>query len=278
MKAPRVPCDVSFLTSVTRLEVSQACRCTLTVPTSVVHLQVLLAQQVAVAGAENVTHLELAEKKNTVAACPSLRELEWTEPILSDQIPLDSAPGLSTLKVAAKVVAPGFRFPAGLTSLVLHVVDEDFDFGLLTPLTTLRRLAFGFYNPDKDDSTFGSRVRDCVPITSVADLPRSLVECHFALETDVDLAPLTNLTWLDLTLEEDLRLTFPTQLRKLEVHGGALGQTNVADVALETFVASSSVPLTQERLAALPKTLRKIKATFEPAALKDRLPSLFPLL
>ena len=68
-------CDVSFLTLVTTLRVTDVRGCALTLPTSVVHLEVgVKTERVSVSGTEHLTKLLVLNNSTTTTPCPALRE------------------------------------------------------------------------------------------------------------------------------------------------------------------------------------------------------------
>ena len=79
-------------------------------------------------------------------------------------------------------------------------------------------------------------------------------------------------------MESGVHVTFPTQLKKLYLVDGRLDNSNIGDVALETFKSELGRLITRDELERLPKTLKKIEGRFEPASLKDHLREMFPLL
>ena len=98
------------------------------------------------------------------------------------------------------------------------------------------------------------------------------------LDSDFDFSPFTRLTLLGVRMKPEVRVTFPTGLKELRIAEGELTNTNIADVALETFMSGYYSRITQEELERLPKTIRKIKGKFNPKSLKDQLGEFFPLL
>ena len=105
---------------------------------------------------------------------------------------------------------------------------------------------------------------------SVSQLPRSLVECSVTLESDQDLSLFTDLTSFSVCLKSHAKLTFPTALKKLVLKEGQLCDTNIGDVALESFELKDRA-ITLDVLEMLPKTLRVIVGSFNPRSLRTRL-------
>ena len=112
----------------------------------------------------------------------------------------------------------------------------------------------------------------------VSHLPTSLVKCSIRLGFDFDFSPFTNLTSLSVRLQPNVRVTFPTALKRLCLKEGQLDQSNIADVVLESFKSGFGHQITREVLETLPKTLKRIEGTFEPQSLKESLSEMFPLL
>ena len=275
-------CDLSFLTQMTGLYFRNVNHCTLSLPTNIGEL--LLDEDVThvtVLGTDNLTHLSVRSESITTTPCPKLQELHWYGEVFSEQrlfLFNNTTPSDSSAVVDG--IQPDFRFPEGLTSLTLEIQDESVDIALLTPLTRLQRLdILVLYGSDPLDlSRLTALTRLQASQSSVQTLPTSLVECEVLLESDTDLSPLTNLTQLTLSVQSGIRVTFPTRLKSLRVEEGKLGETNIGDLALETFSSAWGRPITLEELETLPKTLRDVYGPFEPDTLKKRLPELFPLL
>ena len=59
---------------------------------------------------------------------------------------------------------------------------------------------------------------------------------------------------------------------------GDLDNTNVAEVALESFDSGWRRRITRAELERLPKTLKKADGQFDPESLDEHLPGFFPLL
>ena len=174
------------------------------------------------------------------------------------------------------VVDPDFRFPQGLTSLDLTVHDE---FVGVERLTGLQRRSTSVCNSAPLDLSGLMRMTWLNPNTSpVSRLPTSLVECVLRVECDTDLSPHTRLTALSLWLPRGVRVTFPTQLKNLCIFDGGLDNSNIGDIALETFKAGCSRLFTQDELERLPKTIRKVHGEFDPDSRKNILGELFPLM
>ena len=223
----------------------------------------------SVSGTEHLTKLVVLNNSTITTPFPALREFEWRGETLS----VEAFPGALTVPalftVRADMVDATFPFPAHLPSLVLAVRDSV-DVALLTPLTRLRDLDI---NTDK-----GNDPLDLSPLTmltrlntnksAVSGLPTSLVECVVSLQSDADLSPLTNLTSLELCLAPRVRVTFPTGLKTLSMKG-LLDNTNVGDVALESFYSMSDARLTRRELEKLPKTLKTIGGRLEPGLMLE---------
>ena len=159
------------------------------------------------------------------------------------------------------------------------MVDEPVDPALLTPLTGLQKLHTSFVRNDPLDLSLLTRLTKLVVSDSpVSRLPPSLVKCKVSLLADFDFSPLANLTWLSLWLEPDVTVTFPTGLRELWFFNGELTDTNIGDVALESFYSMWTRRVTRDELDILPKTLKSICGCFEPASLMTHLREMFPLL
>ena len=205
------PCDISFLTNVTRIELQSERGCCLSFPTSVVTLDTGFGPgAISVCGTENITHLDTKSERVALAGCPKLRSLWWTGKVFS-RWTLPSQPEtlreLSSLTVSAKTVDPQFPVLLGLKVLRLEkqktqffnfefhkskeaVRREKMEWGLdLSGLTTLTEL-------------FLSRV----PTNS---LPTSLVACHMSVEDDFDASQLTRLTRLDVDELAPMEVTIP---------------------------------------------------------------------
>ena len=112
----------------------------------------------------------------------------------------------------------------------------------------------------------------------VLRLSTSLVECDVSLRSDTDLSSLTRLTSMGVSLEPGIRVTFPTGLKKLKRGDGKLCESNIGDVALESFVLMPGYLTTREELEKLPKTVKKVEGMFYPMSLEKRLGEMFPLL
>ena len=182
----------------------------------------------------------------------------------------------SELAVHVGTVDPDFRFPRGLTSLELKVRDEFFGVG---SLTVLHRLSTGVFNRAPFDLSALTGLTWLNPNTPpVSRLPTSLVKCGLCVECDTDLSPLTLLTELSPQLEQGVRVMFPTQLKKLRIFAGRLADSNIGDVALESFKSGCSRRITQGKLERLPKTFREFRGEFHPDSLRDHLGALFPLM
>ena len=79
-------------------------------------------------------------------------------------------------------------------------------------------------------------------------------------------------------MESGVHVTFPTQLKKLYLVDGRLDNSNIGDVALETFKSELGRLITRAELERLPKTIRKVRGEFDPESLRDHLGALFPLM
>ena len=276
-------CDISFLTTVKRLSVQKPQCESLTLPTSVVHLYINDATRVVtVSGTENLTFLSVRDGSVTTAPCPKLRALEWHGERLSDEtLPFPGAESttLFLMDIKVKKVDSTFRFPLMLKSISLWVVVETIEPSLLAPLTHLISLNINVKNDDPLDlSRLTALKRLFAEWSPVSHLPMSLVRCDITLQSDFDLSPLTNLTSLEVSMEPDVRVTFPTGLKELSINKGELTNTNVGNVALESFKSRWPSRITRAELERLPKTLKKVDGQFEPESLKNRLPEFFPLL
>ena len=187
--------------------------------------------------------------------------------------PARNVRALSELVVDVGTVDPDFRFPQGLPSLELKLRDEFFGVG---SLTGLQRLSIGVFNSAPLDLSGLTGLTWLNPNTSpVSRLPTSLVGCVLRVRCDTDLSPLTRLTALTLTMASGVHVTFPTQLKKLYLVDGRLDNSNIGDVALETFKSGCSRRITREDLERLPKTIRKIRGEFDPDSLRDHLGEFF---
>ena len=277
-------CDVSFLRYVTKLHVSGLKGCTLTIPTSVLDLEMDSdTKRVGVSGTENLTSLRVENDTVGTTPCPRLQELMWYGKTLVEKelpCPISHSTTLSDLNVHVSYIQRKFRFPTQLTSLGLWVRDDSVDRALLTPLTRLQKLDI---SADQDaDPLDLSGLTTLTGLDadgqSVSRLPTSLVEYRVSLKSETDISYLTNLTSLTVSLESDIRLTFPTGLKRLCVDHGSLGDSNISDVALESFESGWNSRLTWNDLEKLPRTLKAINSNFESASLKHRLPEMFPLL
>ena len=78
--------------------------------------------------------------------------------------------------------------------------------------------------------------------------------------------------------EPNIKATLPTGLKYLCLDGGKLDNTNIGDVALESFESGMFRRITQDDLQRLPKTLKKIHGGFRPEWLEEQLFEMFPLL
>ena len=97
------------------------------------------------------------------------------------------------------------------------------------------------------------------------------------MRSDFDFTPFTNLTWLSVSLAPTVRVTFPTGLKGLALRKGQLGNTNIGDLALESFESGWNRLVTRDDLEKLPKTVRTFKCVFEPESLVEHLSEMFPL-
>ena len=277
---PCARCDISFLTGITSLTVSRLNSCTLTIPTSVVKLELdQLTEDVSVSGTDSLTNLIVKNETVKTTPCPKLQALEWWGKTLSGKTlpcPARNIRALSELVVDVRAIDPVFLFPQGLTSLELKVRDV---FVGVERLTGLQRLNIGVNNKAPLDLSGLTGLTWLNPNTSpVSRFPTTLVECVLRVRCDTDLSPLTLLTALSLQLERGVRVTFPTQFKKLYLVDGRLDNSNIGDVALETFKSCCSRRITQGELERLPKTVRKIRGEFHPDSLRDHLGALFPLM
>ena len=281
---PCAACDVSFLTGVTRLDVSRLKRCTLAVPTSLVELRLdEQSRRVTVSGTENLTRLVVQNQSIRTTPCPRLEKLGWKGETLSESklpFPVGDATSLSVLSLETTYVQRKFRLPTQLTSLRLAVFGEVFDSALLTPLTHLQELGIRVNSAADPLDLSGLTTLTCLGARGLPVLqpPTSLVEYTVELQSDTDFSPLTHLTSLSLSLEASVKVTFPTGLKELTIDGGGLGESNIGDVALESLNARCAYPLTRGDLEKLPKTLKRIYGNFEPESLEEHLGEIFPLL
>ena len=281
--AETAECDVSFLAHVTKLTIGNTGKgVSLAVPTGLLDLKVLRqATNVAFSGTDSLTRLSVDSDTVTVTPCPSLREFFWEgttfSPASTTPFMADNTQTLATMSVWADAVDPGVVLPASLTSLQLSVCTEPVNAALLAPLTRLQTLYVRVKAADPLDlSAFTSLTSISANTTLVSRLPMSLFEYKASLHTDLDLSTYTNLTTLEVLLKSDVRLTVPSGLRKLVLWCGTLSETNLADVALESF--ESMLAITSDMLAKLPKTLREIKGSFDRTVTSGKLAEMFPLL
>ena len=279
----RPACDVSFLTSVTHLEVRHLQECALTIPTSVVRLELGdNTNRVAVSGTEGLTSLDVPNQSVTTAPCPRLQTLQWKGAALSERtlpFPLGDATALSHVDAEVSTIDLTFRFPATLTSLQLKARDGSVNGPHLTPLTRLQRLDLNVSKAshplDLSGLTALTWLNACE--LPVARLPASLVTCFVALQLDADLSPLTRLHTLYATATPGVSVTFPVGLKELHINTTELRDTNLADVALELFDLWGGT-LTPPDLEKLPRTLWRIVGKFAPESLQFDLRTLFPRL
>ena len=276
-------CDISFLTGMTKLDVRDVKGCTLRLPARLANLTLFdTTGRLTVSNTENLTHLENRSKTNKLTACPSLREFVWYGAAFSMKavpFPFEDTLSLESLSLGGNSIAPNCVLPAGLTELRLRL-NESVDVSTLRHMTRLNTLFLEFSSDSTplDLSELTSLTRVDANQSPIACLPTSLVECRLQLETDFDFSGLTLLTRLQVAFMAKVRVTFPTQLKELIVGIGeeTLGESNVADVALEAFT-DHCLPLTREVLLGLPKTLRTIGRHFDPPSLAKELPTIFPL-
>ena len=279
-------CDLSFLTGVTGLWVMGLTDATLTLPPRLVHLSVDDgSRQVTVSGTENLTSLSVSSEDSRTTPCPKLEKLclSCGETLSDKTLPCSIAdiPTLSKIHVMKDAIDPDFRFPTQLTSLYLKVFNGPVNVALVTSLTRLQFLNFnvdeGQDHPfDLSGLTMLTWLRSSD--TPISGLPSSLVECKVRLLSDTDLSSFNNLTMLDISLHSKIRVTFPTGLKKLYVSSGQPFQSNISDVALESYELKGwPRQITQEDLEKLPKTLKHIDGFFEPESLKEHLHEMFPL-
>ena len=255
--------------------------CTLTIPTSVVELRMgFMTRRVTVSGTENLTFLDTNHETNTTP-CPKLRKLTLPGTRLSAKtapFPFVEAPALSVMTVFVDAIGPDLTLPTALEALSLNVYKGPVDPSVLTPLTRLQQLDIQVNNKDPLDLSGLTTVTKLNAKGSPVLLPASVVQCEVDLRSDADLSPLTSLTSLGVTLKRNIQVTFPTGLKKLYIFKGELGNTNIADVALESFSSAMGRRTTRADLERLPKTVKKIYGDFEPASLENRLGEMFPLL
>ena len=250
--------DLSFLTNVTRLSTVGMTRCSCALPTSVVSLTVKSASSVALSGTEHLTSLTVPDETVVPGACPALRELDWHGEAFTRE---------------------AVWFPASLTALQLDAF-RAFDVACLAPFTNLRRLRVSRAPRDPLDlRPLETLTRLVVLGTPVASIPTSLVECYVFVAHYFDFVPFSQLTSLSVALMKDASVTFPSQLRDLSISGGGrLNGCNIAQLHLESLDYSNRPDaLTRERLEALPKSLRRLKAVFNPRPLREQLGEIFPL-
>ena len=272
-------CDLSFLTGLKGLLVEGLNDCSLTLPTNVVSLSLRDTQRVSVFGSDNLTSLRAANESVTITPFPRLQKFTLEGGRCSAQaFPLGDITSLSRIDITADAVGPDLRFPSGVTSLKLKVRDPVPNLDHLRELTRLQEVTIDVKTETPlDISPLTSLSRLNVNKTRVVGLPTSLVSCTCLLDRDVGLSTLTQLSSLNVTLEVPVSLTFPTQLKHLTKYGsGDFGETNISEVALDMFWCRGQSVITAEFLEKLPKTLRIIQGTFEPATLKERLPEMFP--
>ena len=275
--------DISFLTAVTELSVDDLEYCALALPTSVARLVLSSdVSGVSFSGTENLTHLDVRHRSVTTTPCPRLRQLWWTGETLAAKTlpcPVGDMPALVEMTASVRAaVDPDFRFPTQLTALELNVPHDSVDAAQLTPLTRLQRLDVRVGKGTLDLSGMTALTSLNAGRSLVTRLPASLVECRVALHSDTDLSPLTGLTSLGVLLDPGIRVTFPTGLKRLCVDEGRLGESNIGDVALESFRSTWGRLITWDDLERLPKTLRWIEGQFESESLKEQLRAVFPLL
>ena len=82
---------------------------------------------------------------------------------------------------------------------------------------------------------------------------------------------------MDISLYQDVTVTFPTRLKRLYIGYGQLGKSNIGDVALEVL-SGWKFQITLDILEKLPKTLRNIDGSFDPPSLEQCICEMFPLL
>ena len=215
--------------------------CALTIPTSVVNLKLdrTSTWNVCVSGVESVTHLDVGDGGIKVAGCPKLRELVWHGGCLSlVTVPcsLRNITALTALTLSIGTIDRAFEFPPALARVVLKMRANSFDITRLSVLAHLQELdVTAKAAPPVDLAGFESLRRLVAFNTPVLRFPTSLVLCCTALSRDIDFSALTRLTTLHVKLKENIRLTFPTQLRELVVVDGCLRDSNLEDVAVESF-------------------------------------------
>ena len=134
-------CDVSFLTSLSRLSISSLRQSRLALPTSVVELQAVNTRALSLSGTEHLTRLALVMGEATVKSCPRLRALDWDGRCLSAQLLRSvNTKALRAMTVETETLQHGLSFPTGLTSLKLIVKNSFLDADCLAPLTNLKEL------------------------------------------------------------------------------------------------------------------------------------------
>ena len=212
-------CDVSFLTSITNLEVKGLVNCQLTLPTSVVTLNMDDdTSHVTVSGTENLTYLEVPNGSIKTALCPRLRELVWYGETLSQKRLPCQVGGVTTLvsmTIDVDEVDPAFQFPPQLTSLCLLVQNDSVNLSQLTPLTRLQSLEIDVDGDPLDLSGLTTLTWIDSNETLILALPTSLVECDVTLRSDFDFSSFTNLTSLEVLLDGQINVTFPTGVKEL---------------------------------------------------------------
>ena len=273
--------DVGCFSYTTSITVFQLHHCTVMLPLSVRRLDVIdSAKSVHFVGTERLTSLSLENDTCTVSSCPSLQELTWTGGASSPRhVPCDllSLTALERLYISSPVFDEPCPLPLSLECFTAQVTDGSFPVSALTHLTNLHRLDISVdkYTVPLDLSGLSSLTSLDTNASPVGGLPRSLVTARVRVCADVDLAPLTCLTSLEVSLRGRRNITFPTQLADLTISDGWLGRSNIASVGL-TAICCYSETFTRRRLEELPRTLQTIDVQMD-SDVRRCLTELFPL-
>ena len=238
--------DLSFMRYLRRLEVGDMVGNTLVIPPSVVGL-VLNGDchDATVSGTKGLTQLNVHWEGVSITPCPNLRELEWRCKYLSDNVPFSwvDLTALSALTIFSHSICHGFRFPQNLVKFHLSLLNQPFDVALLTPLKKLQHLDISLNTKSPLDFSGLESLTELSTENVVSRLPTSLVQCTASVRSDFDFSAHTNLTSLFVWPIGEVRLTFPHQLKLLEIntHSGSVRSSNLSELNLDSYGESYTV-------------------------------------